>query len=154
MLVKCECRAQLCPVEAFNTVNCPQLISNMKKSNKPALFKRFDLASGAVFVNALTERLQKGQPSLVMMLSPNLSPWSMTAWGNFIAHVVEAAKKGSSIEIDCGTSYIGFGMSPLSRGENMIGLNMGSVDDICWVSFEDAITFSELRKQFRCVALC
>ena len=144
----------------------------MKKSNKPALFKRFDLASGAVFVNALTERLQKGQPSLVMMLSPNLSPWSMTAWGNFIAHVVEAAKKGSSIEIDCGTSYIGFGMSllfililhfelcltfmihSLSRGENMIGLNMGSVDDICWVSFEDAITFSELRKQFRCVALC
>lgn len=47
-----------------------------------------------------------------------------------------------------------FMIHSLSRGENMVGLNMGSVDDICWVSFEDAITFSELRKQFRCVALC
>jgi hypothetical protein len=36
----------------------------------------------------------------------------------------------------------------------MIGLNAGLVDDICWVSFEEVVAFSRLRKQFQCIALC
>jgi hypothetical protein len=139
----------------------------MKKSKKPALLKNFDLASGAGFVNALTKRLEEGQPSLVIMLSPKLSPWSMTAHRRQgtekvvdrdrpcdILHWIRNEPVSrlfilTSLFKPCLTS----GLNRLCRGEYMIGLNTGSVDDICWVSFDDAIKFSKLRKQFGCVAL-
>jgi hypothetical protein len=35
----------------------------------------------------------------------------------------------------------------------MIGLNAGLVDDICWVSFEEVVAFSRLRKQFQCMLM-
>jgi hypothetical protein len=40
------------------------MLHGEKKSSKAAPFKNFNLASGAVFVKALTRRLKKGQPDV------------------------------------------------------------------------------------------